>query len=586
MGSLNSSCQQSDGTAFIDDVSNEVTSYTALWEDNNTTGDTYSAVPSGSYSVTVTDANGCTSSNSVSVVDDAAPVVTVGLESPASCFGACDGEIVLSIYDGAPTYEINVDPPPCGTTNPIFTGINSGETVTITGLLAGVHAITVKDINGCTDLYYSVTLEPALLEVAIAFTDPLCFGSADGTTTTTVTGGNTSFTYVWDPALTGSANETTASNGLYTVTVTDDKGCEATNEVTLTGPTEVVASITDANDPLCFGDANGSLTVEYAGGTPNYDIQWTNGIPITNYPMLTHQQTGLASGCYTVIITDANNCAATAYQCITDAAIVEISISTITDVTCQGFCDGTADAVSTGGVGTHTYLWSNGETTSSVSNLCAATYTVTTTDANGCYATTELVITEPFTLATTTTLTHASCYSNCDGAIGVEVSGGVTPYNYAWSNTLITKDQTDLCEGTYTLTITDNYGCSASITETLLEPVETIIVTSNTLLSTCGQADGEGEIVVTQGIGPWSYDWGNGTLGTTLSNVPEGSYCVTVSSQTTGCTASQCLSINEEQGPVVTIIAFTDTDCATTCNGSASATVTGGNPVYYPQWPN
>ena len=305
----------------------------------------------------------------MAVIDDAAPVVKVGLESPTSCFGACDGEVVITVADGAPTYEISVDPPPCGMTNPIFTGVTSGETVTITGLLAGAHAITVEDVNNCTDVYNNITLEPALLEVSIASTDPLCFGSADGTTTTTVTGGNANFTYVWEPVLTGSANETTAEDGLYTVTVTDDEGCQATNEVTLTYPDLLIANIDPITNPLCFGDDNGTATVNYSGGTANYDITWAGSPTVLDRSALFHLESSRSSGTLTVTITDANDCQTTATTILTDPVVLGVTVPNKTNVTCTGFCNGTADAQSTGGVGTHTYVWSNSATTSSITGL-------------------------------------------------------------------------------------------------------------------------------------------------------------------------------------------------------------------------
>ncbi|NQY10775.1 MAG: T9SS type A sorting domain-containing protein, partial [Flavobacteriales bacterium] len=167
--------------------------------------------------------------------------------------------------DGAPTYEISVDPPPCGMTNPIFTGVTSGETVTITGLLAGAHAITVEDVNNCTDVYNNITLEPALLEVSIASTDPSCVGCSDGVISAIATGGTSVYTYIWnDMGTQTTATATTLPEGAYCVVVTDGNGCTYTACETLTDPP---TSVRDLNGKVASIKANGrDIVIRSNGG--------------------------------------------------------------------------------------------------------------------------------------------------------------------------------------------------------------------------------------------------------------------------------------------------------------------------------
>jgi len=131
------------------------------------------------------------------------------------------------------------------------------------------------------------------------------------------------------------------------------------------------------------------------------------------------------------------------------------------NVNCFGNNDGSLQAIATGGHPPYTYAWSNGSTVQNMTNVPAGTYTATITDSYGCSATVTGTVFQPALLVANTLVTNESALGACDGAIDLTVTGGISPYAYAWSNAAVTEDITGLCSGTYSVTLTDSNGCDA-----------------------------------------------------------------------------------------------------------------------------
>ncbi len=205
-----------------------------------------------------------------------------------------------------------------------------------------------------------------------------------------------------------------------------------------------------------------------------------------------------------------------------------------TDVSCFGACDGSVQ-VTTVGTPNYTYSWApGGQTVQNPANLCAGTHTVTMTDANSCVATATVTITEPSQLTTAPSTTNVTCAGNCDGSAQANTTGGTFPYTENWQP----GGPTNMCPGTYTVTVTDFNGCIATNTVTITEPAQLSVTSTSTDASCPTCSDGTATATVSGGTGPYSYDWSPGTQNSpTATGLTPGSYtiCVTDNNNCTMC---------------------------------------------------
>src|SRR5690606_37493810 len=229
--------------------------------------------------------------------------------------------------------------------------------------------------------------------------------------------------------------------------VTDAKGCTETATATVTEPTVLSASAVTTS-VSCNGGSNGTVNLTVTGGTAPYTYVWSN-------TATTEDMIGLTAGTYDVTVTDAKGCTATASATVTEPTVLMASLSSQTNIACNGGTTGSATITVTGGTAPYTYTWSNGATTATITNVVAGTYNVTVTDANGCTDTASVTLTEPTALSASAIATNVSCNGGSNGTVDLNVTGGTAPYTYVWSNTATTEDMVGLTAGTYDVTVTD-----------------------------------------------------------------------------------------------------------------------------------
>ena len=346
---------------------------------------------------------------------------------------------------------------------------------------------------------------------------PVCDGAnvtltANGTYT-----GNAVYSWTGPSSYTGNAQSTTINNvtqslnGNYVVTITDS-ACVATRSFTLNQGPPVSSSLVSKTDALCFGAASGTITQGGNNGVGPYTYQWNNG------------QTGatannLIAGTYTVTVTDAIGCTGSASYSIGEPTVLDASITSTTDVSCQGN-DGKATVAPTGGTGPYTYLWNSGSTNANGTGLTLGTFTVTVTDAHGC---TKVVNGNLGSIAAVTA-TAGSNPTICIGQsapLSITAGGGKSPYTYLWSNgtTGTTATVSPTTTTSYTVTVTDANNCTAAYTYTVIVNPPLSTTTSGTSTVCSGDPVTLG-VNVSGGNGNYSYQWSNGATTSSTSVNP------------------------------------------------------------------
>jgi gliding motility-associated-like protein len=545
--------------------------YGYQWNTGATTP-TLSNLSAGSYSVTITDANGCTSViSSISIGQPSAPLsVSASGFVNVNCFGDNNGSVNLNVNGGTGPYTYN--------------WTNGATTEDISNLPAGTYTVTVTDSRGCTS-FSSVTItQPSgALAASVSSNQSVsCFGGSNGTAAATASGGTSPYNYTWSNGAV-TQNITGLTAGSYTVTVTDENGCMSLSSVQVTQPAASLSgSLSVSQNVSCFGGNNGSLSLSVANGTAPYTYLWSNGSTSANL-------TGVSSGTYTVTVTDANGCTTVQLASITQpSAALSMSTSMTQSVACFGQSTGAASASVTGGTSPYSYVWNNGANTASLTGLSAGIYSVTVADANGCTSQGSVSITQPSAAlsSSVTSSQQVNCFGGNNGSVNLTVTGGTGPYSYNWNNGASTEDVSNLSAGTYTVNITDSRGCTASSSVTITQPVAALAssASSTQSVSCFGGNNGSATSGVSGGTAPYNYSWSNGASTQSVSSLSTGNYTVTVT-DANGCVAVSSVLITQPAAALSSTLSVSqNVSCFGGNNGSLSLSVSNGTAPYNYQW--
>ena len=542
-------------------VSGGTSGYSYLWNNNSITED-LTQLASGTYTVSVTDANNCSTSKSISILDPSNTMVLNENHLNVSCYGFSNASIDLSVSGGNPGYT--------------YLWNNNATTQDLSNLQFGNYFVTVTDENQCQSFKSVLLTQPAATLVVLgAKTDVKCFGETNGSISITTSGGTVPYIFSWSSGAT-TEDLSNLATGSYNLTVTDLNNCIATYNTTIFEPLDLVIG-QSISDVSCFGGNNGSLDMTPAGGITPYLYSWNNGA-------ITQDISNLIAGNYTLTLTDANQCVDSLTVNVGQPS-APITISQIVkNVSCRGGSDGEIRIIASGGNSFYSFLWNTGATTDEINNLVAGTYTVTVKDIKNCSATFTIVVTQPTAvLSLTKTFTPVICHGDSTGTATVNAFGGTSPYSYLWDNGATSSTATQLSSGTYSVLVTDANLCTANISVTVTEPTA-LIANADSIDVLCYAAStGSISVIAQGGVGNFTYLWSSGQTTTLVNNLPAGNYSVTVKDGNQ-CTITAITIVNQPDSALNVALTHLDNLCLGYSLGSIDATTTGGTSPYTYLW--
>ncbi len=534
------------------------------WSNGGNTA-TISGLQANTYSVTVTDANACSFSGSVTLNDPAPVTMNVAVVN-ATCFGG----------NGTATAQ-----PVAGTSPFNYTWSAGGGTTATVNLPAGNYTVTSVDAAFCNQTGSFTITEPTDITIQETHTDVNCHGDSTGVITLTVSGGTgPNYTYAWTNNVSSGTIASMLKAGTYTITVTDQAGCNKTISVVIAEPALPLTLNVAPTNITCFGQNNGSITLNVSGGTPNYTYSWNPNVSSGN------SATGLSAGSYTITVADSKGCSVVPSITISEPSQPLTLVTAQTNLSCYQSADGVASVSVSGGTFPYTYAWSpNVSSGNSASGLAAGAYTVTVTDNNGCTNSSNFNLAEPAQLTATETHTDILCNGDATGSLTVTANGGTPGYTYGWSpNVSSGNTASALTAGIYTVTVTDNNGCSVLTGATLTEPGPLgLSLTANDALC-FGQNSGTITSQASGGVSPYSFSATNDGVNFISSSngqftgLTAGNYTVLMVDQNT-CSVSATVVV-AEPAQLVNTTGVEDASCYHYADGVLTFAAGGGNPGY------
>ncbi|MCI5081559.1 MAG: cohesin domain-containing protein [Saprospiraceae bacterium] len=550
--------------------------YSIDWADAGLTDDegTQMNLAAGSYEVTITDDNNCSIVEVIDINEPSAIELNPTVEN-VLCAGENSGTISLNITGGTPNpdYAINWGGP-----------LPDGQSMQAQ-LPAGTYPVTVTDGNGCAEIQNITVEEPnAPIIVTAMVEDIACEGGPTGSISLSISGGtpgNAGYSIDWATLTDGEMMQENLEAGNYTVSVTDENGCETVESFVVNSDAPIFINGT-VEDVSCAGESDGGISITLAGGSQNFDISWDG----PGVDPLEAQQVNLGAGEYTITVTDTQS----GCEKIETFEVAEpgelAATADIQNAACFAEATGSVVLDVTGGTENYTIDWSGGisQNETNPSGLLADDYMVTITDANGCTLEQTITVGEAAEISVMADLTNINCSGDETGAISISISGGTPMYTRDWTDLPDNLNtQNNLGAGTYELVITDANGCNETVSFELTEPdpIELNEVVEYVDLGNDGSVD----LSTTGGVEPYTFEWsGPNTFSSSsedLTNLNDiGEYCVTVT-DANGCVYEECLDVRLRLQFGFETIQFS---CGDLDNGLIDLEVLGGLEPYTFDW--
>ena len=526
------------------------------WSNGQVT-DSVSGLYAGNYTIDITDGNGCTLTEYITITEPPA-ISTITSQNNISCFGYSDGNISLTINGGIPDYTINA----AGYSQTLVGGTSSFTTPSL--LPAGTYPYTVADSNNCVYADTITLTSPNQISTTEIINNVSCNGFSDGSVVLTINGGTPNYSEDW-----GLNNPLALSVGIANYQITDNNGCVYSDSVVITEPDLLTTTFTQTNVSTCSA-ADGSINTTIAGGTIPYTYSWNNG-------SITEDLTNLSAGTYILTVTDDNGCTAIQSITITEPPSPTLSFTQI-DVSCNGGNDGSIDLSVNGGTSPFIYSWTNGDITEDINGLISGQYTVQVEDGNACIENLTITITEPTAPSISTTQINVDCNGNSTGSIDLTIVGNSLSYATLWSSGQATEDINNLLAGNYTYTITDANACTYNNTINISQP--NVLVINPTIVNVNCKDESNGYIILNTsgGTTPYVEDFG-------LANpaaLAAGNYPFTITDNN-ACIYTSSITISEPDSLLASPTS-TNASCGGYFDGTATLVITGGTPNYNSNW--
>ena len=519
-------------------------------------------IPAGTYPFTVTDGTGCMIYDTI-IITQPDLISTINTINNISCYGLTDGSVTLNISGGTPPFVED------------WSGFNPNS------LAQGTYSFTVTDDNGCLFSDSITIVEPDSLTYSTSSNNISCYGLSDGNATINISGGVAPYSQDW-----GSSDPLALSSGMHYYIISDTNGCSLSDSVFISEPTALLVSIFSTN-VTCYGGNNGTAILSISGGTPAYTENW-NGF----------DNLALSAGNYVYTVSDTNGCSVSDSITITQSQDSLTSTLIPTNLSSCQVYDGSIDQSIIGGTPPYTYLWNNGDTTEDISGLMAGTYSVTTTDTNGCFTTASIFVDQPsdsLSLSFTTSDYNGfniSCFGDSSGSIAASTTGGYGLITYAWSTGDSISSVSNLSSGVYSVTISDTAGCTLTDSISLNSPSEFTSTYSTSDILCYGDSTGSASVIFSGGVEDYLLAWGSFTFpllgGQNTFNsgaiIPAGIYPYSAT-DLNGCQLIDTITIYQADS-LYTSYSLSDYNgfnisCFTGSDGQVSLNVIGGTNPYF-----
>ena len=490
------------------------------------------------------------------------------LTTTSSACSQCTGTAAVQLTGGNPEFSYSWS-----------SGSPSGNGSA--GLCPGAVTVTISDQFGCELVLEQTVSQETSPSATLAVQAESAYGAADGSAEVQNAAGQSPFSYQWSTGATGTQVNNLAPGG-YWVKLTDANGCDTTLNFTIEAYNcGAFNAVIAAQNITCHGANDAFLSASGQQGIPPYSYQWSTG-------QNTQSISQLGPGTYTVTVTGADNCPAVASQSLSEPPAISPNL-TLTHESANGAADGSAAANPTGGVPPYSYQWSTGQTAPQITGLAPGTYSISITDNSGCVVTENFVI-QAFSCAgflATVSVQPVSCHGLSDGGASVSATGGNNPINYLWNTGAAGPVLNNVPAGTYSVTVSDATGCSTILAAQVPQPDPLLANAVATNETTSGANDGSAQANPTGGTPPYTFQWSNGSTGPALSNLPPGSYTVTVYDQF-NCEATQTIVVQQGVGCNITADYFTmPASCPDVADGYAEvSSLSGGSGPFEYLWSN
>lgn len=484
---------------------------------------------SGSYTLTVKDANDCIVSFTVDILQPNAPLSVTEVHTDVLCFGGDSGTIDLTTTGGTTPYVYS------WSNGAAF--VMTATTEDLSNLSTDNYSVIVTDNQNCQAALTIPIGQPAApLSLASIITAVDCFGNNSGEIDLSVNGGTSPYTYDWSNDGTGDSDDTEDLNSLlsgsYNVTVTDFNACTAVGIFDVSQPSQGIQLSAMPQSVLCFGDSTGNIELTVNGGTSPYVFDWDNdGTGDFDDPQ---NLINIPSAVYTVNVEDANGCQQSIGGFVAQPLQALSVVPSSVEPSCFGYTDGSIDLTITGGTTPYYMQWGNNNEyllnnpSEVLTGLGKGVYFFRVRDKNGCIVEQYVNVGQPDTLEVDNSIVDVNCYNGFDGSIDLSPNGGTPPYSYIWSNGGSTEDLSGLTSDYYEFLLTDANGCLYSEVLFVNQPPDINIAYQISPLSCIDQTDASIEVQTGGGTQPYQWYWSNGETTSDIFDLSGGDYVLDI----------------------------------------------------------